>query len=780
MAQKLLPKEDLAVTYNNLRAKALHAHFLAVAEASPDMMFALSSEALAGETSVPLLRDVHARLTMAVANSVEGLANDLTFTSNLALPGHDVVVPATRPLNDPEAQDLVFFKVVHTNPSRRRTMTLSAAAAGQRGRLHAHDVAVSVHEKCPSLPHLESPCLSLTPETTSGGSSAQVLANLPKFMSFDAMCQGLLCSRPKSSSQGDNGQLMYSFASEVVIGKASFEHCSQIATSLVTKQAFPGAAVWVEFPFSTELQALLQLGLIINQGADHPEKYQLTGEGLDSMRMFKPFAPFVPVTSLTHGQLELPAPTVHELLQLLEAEGWSWDRLPQKRKREDTPQLLSYEIGRAPKVWRTSGLTVSSDYLQCLLKAQDLQTTYGIQHIPHGLSASCYAKLLEGQVPAAPPNRVSLALENDLAIAPDAGSVSQKTQKGSVKPQQLNSLTDGLAADAVSNSNAQEDAAAAQSVQSEDERSEGSLLNDFLEALGRDESQEAPVLPDAISLQQGPVGAVGLLAGPLPPSEMSEDGHGAANNSDAPGNLVSSAAARVEVAVDGDIAASNPAPARTARPAAAAAPAADERREAAAAMGAGLSWTSFKFGAFRFTSKKPKTTAQFSWQVTCPFHAKSNHTGCKKAMNVTPVTEEKYKEVILCLKHWCNQAKKFTRQRHHLAFNVSSNECPPESVIEASVIPANEAPDRPPNDEDLDAKASAKAKAKAKGKSNARAKSHAAPKFRGRGRGGGRSQADRDHGRAGSPGDEAASDPTSSSSSSSSSDSESDSGTVSS
>ena len=158
----------------------------------------------------------------------------------------------------------------------------------------------------------------------------------------------------------------------------------------------------------------------------------------------------------------------------------------------------------------------------------------------------------------------------------------------------------------------------------------------------------------------------------------------------------------------------------------------------------------------------------------------------KKTMNVTPVTEEKYNEVILCLKHWCNQAEKFTRQRQHVAFSVSPSECPPGSVIEASVIPANEAPDCPANDEELDAKASAKAKAKAKGKSKARAKSHAAPKVRGRGRGGGRSQADWGDGRAGSPGDEAGSDPPTSSSSSSSSsgpgsqESESDSGTVSS
>ena len=229
-------------------------------------------------------------------------------------------------------------------------------------------------------------------------------------------------------------------------------------------------------------------------------------------------------------------------------------------------------------------------------------------------------------MPPALPEHASvapLALEHDLAIAPEVGSVSQKgSQKTKPSTVPLSSLTDELpVAVADSNSNAREDAA--QSVRSEDECSENSqLLDDLLEASGRD---EAPIPPDPISHQQGAVGSVDVLAGRLPPSEMSEDGPGAANNSDAQSNVVSSVHRAAATAVRGEVSAPNPAPARPATAAAAL-----ERREAAAAMGAALSWTSFKFGAFRFTSKKPKTSAQYSWQVTCPFHAKSNHTACKK------------------------------------------------------------------------------------------------------------------------------------------------------
>ena len=47
-----------------------------------------------------------------------------------------------------------------------------------------------------------------------------------------------------------------------------------------------------------------------------------------------------------------------------------------------------------------------------------------------------------------------------------------------------------------------------------------------------------------------------------------------------------------------------------------------ERVRAAAAEGDALDWSTFKFGAFKFTAKKPKIQAQWSWQVKCPFHKK--------------------------------------------------------------------------------------------------------------------------------------------------------------
>ena len=66
-----LPQSE-AVTYDVLRAKALHAHFLAVADANPDMMFCAPATLLEGP-----LKDMQSALTMVAVQSTEPLESDL-------------------------------------------------------------------------------------------------------------------------------------------------------------------------------------------------------------------------------------------------------------------------------------------------------------------------------------------------------------------------------------------------------------------------------------------------------------------------------------------------------------------------------------------------------------------------------------------------------------------------------------------------------------------------------------------------------------------------------
>jgi hypothetical protein len=108
-------------------------------------------------------------------------------------------------------------------------------------------------------------------------------------------------------------------------------------------------------------------------------------------------------------------------------------------------------------------------------------------------------------------------------------------------------------------------------------------------------------------------------------------------------------------------------------------------------------WKTFKWGAFTFTSKRPSksqssTQGAYVWQASCPFHAKNDKTGCRKSCNVSPLTKENYKNVIYCLKAWCNEARKCKTQAEHMALSVSPTSFPLPSLIEAACIPATEKP----------------------------------------------------------------------------------------
>ena len=426
--------EMLPLTYENLRAAALHGHFLALAEACPGLMFAMPAKLLGGEDR-PLLNSVNARL--AASSQLEGAA---AFSSDVAHSVHAESLFSSfqggrsHEHSHADSREQVFFKVLHSQPSRRKVISLSPAAAGQRGRLHAKDVAVSVHEHLPALgPEAETEVswLSLVPVVREGGSSAQVLANLPHFMTYKSMSQNLVCSVSKFQSRDlkkGHGELLYSFflpasvQDKLEAFQCSNEQVARVATGLVRSNAYPGSDSWLSILASDELALLCEAGFISQRGHahgsgnEHEHSYQLSHQGLSELRMYASFADFAPVAQQRHDALQLPSPSTHELLQLLEEESWVWQRLPQKRKREGHGHMLAYEIGRSEKVFHTSGLTVASECLKCLLSSQDLQLRYGIQRIPHGRPLACYVDLLEGKVPAdvpLPPPR--LALEFDLS-----------------------------------------------------------------------------------------------------------------------------------------------------------------------------------------------------------------------------------------------------------------------------------------------------------------------------------------------------------------------------
>ena len=116
-------------------------------------------------------------------------------------------------------------------------------------------------------------------------------------------------------------------------------------------------------------------------------------------------------------------------------------------------------------------------------------------------------------------------------------------------------------------------------------------------------------------------------------------------------------------------------------------------------------------------------------------------------MQVLAPGPEGQRESLLRLRHWCNCALDFDRQKLHILFTVTQAMCPPAAVIEAREISADAKPAVPPKtDVELNKEASRKssaAAAKAEGAASSSSRpsagrggrgSTAAPRPRGRGR----------------------------------------------
>ena len=285
-------------------------------------------------------------------------------------------------------------------------------------------------------------------------------------------------------------------------------------------------------------------------------------------------------------------------------------------------------------------MTVHRAYLQCLLEADNLRSEHGIHAIPHGCTQSVYSDLLKGVQPSPVTKAPRFTLEDDL---PQTQLLSQDPQ---AEDDRLGTLA--IDDDDYSPTEYGEDSANRMlDLIFEDNMHDDSKVVDRASDPG--ESQMLRVLQDGSSELEKPVARAEADMGPC----QSE-------------------------------------------------PADTERRKIVAmsvneASTAGYDWRSFKWGAFRFTSKRPSKIGSdgqgsFVWQASCPFHAKNQKTGCRKSCNVSPLTPENFRNVINCLKAWCNEARKCRTQAEHIALSVSPGSFPLPSVIEAACIPESEKP----------------------------------------------------------------------------------------
>eukprot|EP00971_Amphidinium_carterae_P350145 6491404-Amphidinium_carterae.4 len=141
-----------------------------------------------------------------------------------------------------------------------------------------------------------------------------------------------------------------------------------------------------------------------------------------------------------------------------------------------------------------------------------------------------------------------------------------------------------------------------------------------------------------------------------------------------------------------------------------------------------------KRGPFLFTPKQPVGAGGHAGryggvQASCPYHAKSKNSKCRKYIQLPSTDPAAKLEVMRKLCYWCLHAKDCDRQRYHLSMPIMPASSTPTLKEMWAELEKMSDPGVARTDVDLDAEeaelAKPKAKAKAKTASKAKAKSKA-------------------------------------------------------
>jgi len=93
-------------------------------------------------------------------------------------------------------------------------------------------------------------------------------------------------------------------------------------------------------------------------------------------------------------------------------------------------------------------------------------------------------------------------------------------------------------------------------------------------------------------------------------------------------------------------------------------------------------------GPFRFTSKQASDRCAWGgWEARCPFHRRSEKTGCKKFISVKGPKVDDKNNSLKALMMWCMAARSYDRQWKHVAFNPGATaDLPPIDVLVVNPI----------------------------------------------------------------------------------------------
>ena len=335
-------------------------------------------------------------------------------------------------------------------------------------------------------------------------------------------------------------------------------------------------------------------------------QWRLTEAGRQSLR---PFAgvrsmgnPYVAITDAPVESL-----TKYALINLLLEGGWDWRTWVKKRTGSERPAPFLTD-GSSPKVFYSRGRIVGDKYMQALLLADTLRDKHSIAEIPHGCAEATYVELLAGRPIQDVGERAALTLdcEDGLMMLGDGGAASDELPAKRARREPP---------DPEGRGGARRQAAAATL-----DEWEGGLGLTSPEPESEAEGSKSAQSPKAPS----PPGTPESSPAPSPPGTP-ESSPGAKSDSDDPPE--------------------DP----------------DDRGPRGRVLHAG----SHYWGPFWFSYLPNSASGPEGWQVTCPFHARSAVTGCKKELRIRREGET-LESLLIMLRYWCSLAPDFTRQYFHV------------------------------------------------------------------------------------------------------------------
>ena len=575
----------------------------------------------------------------------------------------------------------VHMTVVHAHGSAAHTPWISVGAGR---RLGDEDIVVSIHEMVSCLAGSRFVVARPKHVGVSGKNTLGVLSVL-------GLEPAVLRAHTMSWHSDEKAYC--------IRGVVADDHAIDLVTRLVSAGAFPCGpldAKPLEVAKVAEQLHIHERLVEMSHPAAHPDlvqclgdthvssKWALTAKGASQLEMLHVRRSPTPVFELPASVPPLCEMIAYELILHLEAQGFVWHALP---SRGNMRKALCFNTADTSKnrFW-CSGKAAPSRLYLCALANASVLAENGIQEIHHGREEGYYAALLPDNLKPLRARRCQLQQPN-FKLQADAGEAGD-----------LAIADETAAAAAAEPQHAPAQAEDAVSALGPDVANVGQLpgLPGALLEEGRGQASGAANSAELLELAEG--GGFDIdeelwasLFGPHGDTDHDAEAEAESESCGSP-SAASSCDSGGGDGDDGtDLEPSGPMPA-----------------EYVSVAGGSLrpSALNFKWGAFTFTlarTKDRRGNTRYGWQCACPFHRRSETSGCKKRLQI-PEGENfpALGHATLCtLKHWANQAEEYSRQRLHLRCPAVVGDHPPLAMLNAQRL--NEKPAAPPfSDEYLD------------------------------------------------------------------------------